>query len=183
MIFTELELKGVWVIEAERLNDERGFFARTFCADEFAAHGLNAAIAQCNVSYNARRGTLRGLHFQAPPHAEAKVVRCTAGSVFDVVVDIRPGSPTFKRWLGLELSAPNRKMLYVPEGYAHGFQTLEDRTELFYQMSTSYAQSAARGIRWNDAALAIAWPLSNPTISTRDATFPSLAEVVRELAV
>lgn len=182
MKFIETELKGAYIIEPERLEDGRGFFARTFCEQEFAAHGLEIHFVQCSVSFNQRKGTLRGLHYQAASHAEVKLVRCTAGAAFDVVVDIRPGSPTFKQWLGLELSAQNRNMLYVPEGYAHGFQTLEDRTELFYQMSMSYAPSAARGIRWNDAALAIAWPLSNPTMSTRDATLPSLAEIAGELA-
>jgi dTDP-4-dehydrorhamnose 3,5-epimerase len=183
MIFTELALKGVYLIEPERREDERGFFDRTFCIEEFSAHGLDPAVAQCNVSYNRRRGTLRGLHYQAPPYAEAKLVRCTAGAVFDVVVDIRPSSPTFKRWLGVELSAENRKMLYIPESFAHGFQTLEDHTELFYQMSKAYVPPAGRGIRWNDSTLAISWPLSHPIISTRDATLPSWADLVREPSV
>lgn len=175
MIFTELALKGVCLIEPKRREDERGFFARTFCVEEFFAHGLDPAVAQCNVSYNRRRGTLRGLHYQAPPYAEVKLVRCTAGAAFDVVVDIRPSSPTFKRWLGVELSARNRKMLYIPEGFAHGFQTLDDHTELFYQMSKVYVPEAARGIRWDDPSLAIVWPLSVTIVSDCDCHLPGLA--------
>jgi dTDP-4-dehydrorhamnose 3,5-epimerase len=168
MIFTELALKGAFLIELERQEDERGFFARTFCVEEFAARGLETTIAQCSVSYNHRRGTLRGLHYQNPPHGEAKLVRCTAGAVFDVIVDIRPTSATFKRWLGIELSAKNRKMIYIPEGFAHGFETLEDNTELFYQISKAYVASAARRIAWNDATIGITWPLPPSVLSTRD---------------
>ena len=175
MIFTELALKGVYLIEPEQREDERGFFARTFCVEEFSAHSLDTTVAQCNVSYNRRRGTLRGLHYQAPPYAEVKLVRCTAGAAFDVVVDIRPDSPTFKKWLGVELSAKNRKMLYIPEGFAHGFQTLEDHTELFYQMSKVYVPEAARGIRWNDPTLGISWPLHVTVISSEDKVLPVLA--------
>ena len=175
MIFTELAIKGVFLIEPEQREDERGFFARTFCVEEFSAHGLDIAIAQCNVSYNRRRGTLRGLHYQMPPLSEVKLVRCTAGAVFDVVVDLRSGSPTFKRWLGVELSARNRKMLYIPESVAHGFQTLEDHTELLYHMSKPYAPEAARGIKWNDSGLGIAWPMAPLAVSARDQNYPELS--------
>jgi len=174
MKFIETELKGAFIIEPERAEDERGFFARTFCVQEFSAHGLDPAVVQCNISYNQRRGTLRGLHYQVPPHAEARLVRCTAGAVYDVVVDIRPDSPTFKRWLGVELSVENRKMFYVPEGYAHGFQTLADGTELFYQMSKAYAPLAARGIRWDDPAIGISWPMKPLVVSARDRSYPAL---------
>jgi dTDP-4-dehydrorhamnose 3,5-epimerase len=168
MVFTELALAGAFLIEPERREDERGFFARTFCVEEFAAHGLNMTVAQCGVSYNRRRGTLRGLHYQAAPHAEDKPVRCTAGSAFDVVVDLRPGSVTFNRWCGVELSATNRRMLYVPAGFAHGFETLADETELAYQMSRAQVPAAARVLRWNDPAIGIAWPLPPAVMSPGD---------------
>jgi len=178
MIFTELALSGAFLVESERLEDERGFFARTFCAAEFAARGLRPPIVQCSVSYNRRRGTLRGLHYQASPHEEAKLVRCTHGAVYDVIVDIRPGSATFRQWAGIGLSAENRRALYVPEGFAHGFQTLVDDTELFYQASAAYVPEAARGIRWDDPALAIAWPpAAARVISPRDLALPTLAEI------
>jgi dTDP-4-dehydrorhamnose 3,5-epimerase len=178
MIFKELELRGAFVIEPEPLEDERGFFARTFCAAEFAARGLRPTIAQCSVSYNRRRGTLRGLHYQAAPHEEAKLVRCTHGAVYDVIVDIRPDSATFRRWAGIELSAENRRMVYVPEGFAHGFQTLVDETEVLYQISTAYVPQAARGIRWDDPDLAIAWPpAAARVISARDLGLPAFADL------
>ena len=178
MTFTELPLGGAFLIEPDRLEDERGFFARTFCVEEFAARGLNTTVAQCNVSYNRRRGTLRGLHYQAPPHEEAKLVRCTAGAAFHVVVDIRPGSPTFRRWHAVELSARNRNMLYIPEGFAHGFQTLDDHTELAYLMSKAYVPQAARGIRWDDPDLAIQWPsAAGLVISPRDLALPTSADL------
>jgi dTDP-4-dehydrorhamnose 3,5-epimerase len=174
MTFTELALKGTFLIELDRQEDGRGFFARTFCIEEFAARGLNPTIAQCSVSFNRRRGTLRGLHYQAPPHEEAKLVRCTAGAVFDVVVDLRPGSSTFKHWLGIELSAENHRMVYIPEGFAHGFQTLADDTEVFYQISTVYVAEAARGIRWDDPELGIRWPAAaDRVISPRDLLLPT----------
>ena len=172
MIFTPTSLPGTFVIELERREDDRGFFARSFCQHEFAERGLNPRIAQCNVSFNAKRGTLRGMHFQAPPHAEAKVVRCTQGSVWDVVLDLRPQSPTFKRWHGVELSAANRQALYIPEGVAHGFQTLTDDSELLYLMSEFYEPGAARGVRWDDPAFKIAWPVADARISERDRSFP-----------
>jgi dTDP-4-dehydrorhamnose 3,5-epimerase len=172
MIFHEAPTRGAFVIEPERLEDERGFFARSFCAREFRAHGLNPCVAQCNISFNRRRGTLRGLHFQRPPHAEAKLVRCTAGAVYDVIVDLRPASPTFCRHFAVELNVRNRKLLYVPEGFAHGFQTLEEDTEAFYQMSAPFEPEARAGVRWNDPAFAIAWPLEVTSISETDRSFP-----------
>ncbi len=168
MIFTETKLKGVCIIEPERLEDERGFFARTFCAKEFEARGLNPRMVQCSISFNKKKGTLRGMHYQAEPHAEDKVVRCTAGAIYDVAVDLRPESPTFKQWVAAELSASNRKMLYIPAGFAHGFQTLTDNSEVFYQMSEFYHPESARGVRWNDPAFRIVWPSENPTISPKD---------------
>jgi dTDP-4-dehydrorhamnose 3,5-epimerase len=170
---------GVVLIEPERIEDERGFFARTFCAAEFAALGLDARIAQCSVSFNPRRGTLRGLHFQPAPHAEAKLVRCTAGAVLDVAVDLRPQSPTFRRHVALELNARTHLALYVPEGVAHGFQTLTDDTEVLYQISTPYRPEAAAGVRWDDPAFAIAWPLPVTVISSRDRTYPDFGAAAR----
>ncbi len=182
MIFKELALRGAFLIEPERLEDERGFFARTFCAEEFAARGLRGAVAQCSVSYNRRRGTLRGLHYQAPPHEEAKLVRCTRGAAYDVIVDIRPDSATFRQWAAIELSAENRRMLYIPEGFAHGFQTLVDETEMLYQISTAYVPEATRGIRWDDPSLAIEWPpTAARVISPRDLALPSCASLGRAL--
>ena len=172
MIFTPTPLAGAFVIELERREDERGFFARSFCQREFAEHGLNPHLAQCNVSFNAQRGTLRGMHYQAAPHEEAKLVRCTQGAVWDVIVDLRRDSPTFKHWHGVELSAANRRGLYIPEGLAHGFQTLSDDAELLYLMSEFYEQDTARGVRWDDPAFGIEWPLPNPRISERDRSFP-----------
>jgi dTDP-4-dehydrorhamnose 3,5-epimerase len=178
MIFTATPVSGAVVIEPELLEDERGFFARCFCAEEFAAHGLNPHVAQCSFSFSRQRGTLRGLHFQRPPRAEAKLVRCTAGVLYDVIVDLRPDSPTFQRHFATELSARNHKMLYVPEGCAHGFQTLQDDTEVFYQMSEVFDAAAAGGVRWNDPAFGIAWPLEVTVISERDRTCPDFREDV-----
>jgi dTDP-4-dehydrorhamnose 3,5-epimerase len=175
LIFTPTPLAGAYVLELDRREDERGFFARSFCQHEFTEHGLNPRIAQCNVSFNAKRGTLRGMHYQAPPHEEAKVVRCTQGAVWDVVVDLRPKSTTFKRWHGVELSAGNRRALYIPEGLAHGFQTLTDDAELLYLMSEFYHPDAARGVRWDDPAFGIEWPLPNPRMSERDSGFARFA--------
>lgn len=172
MKFIPTDFAGAYVIEPERMEDDRGFFARTFCRDEFAAHGLRPAFVQCNVSFNVRKGTLRGMHFQEKPHEEAKLVRCTRGAIYDVIVDIRRDSPTFKRWAAFELSAENRRMLYIPEGFAHGFQTLEENCEVFYQMSEMYRPESARGIRWNDPTLAIRWRLASPIVSARDAAYP-----------
>jgi dTDP-4-dehydrorhamnose 3,5-epimerase len=174
MRFTETPLAGAWVIELEELADERGFFARSFCRDEFGAHGLDPAVAQCNVSFNRRRGTLRGLHYQAEPHAESKLVRCTRGAIWDIIVDLRPGSATGRRWYAAELTADNRRALYAPAGFAHGFQTLADDSEVLYQMSEFYHAELARGVRWSDPALAIPWPVPQPIVSERDRALPVL---------
>lgn len=174
MRITPLGLDGAFVVEAEPQADERGLFARTFCRDTFRAQGLHGDFVQCNSSYNRRRGTLRGLHFQAAPHEEIKLVRCTQGAIFDVAVDLRPDSATFCRWRAVELSADNRRALYVPAGFAHGFQTLTDEAEVFYQMSAAYVPDLARGVRWNDPAFAIAWPVEPPILSGRDAAFPDV---------
>lgn len=175
MIYTPTPLPGAYVIELEAHADERGFFARTFCAQEFARNGLCTAYAQCSISFNARAGTLRGMHFQARPHAEAKLVRATQGAVYDVILDLRQDSPAYLRWFAVELSAENRKTLYIPEGLAHGFQTLTDGAELFYQISVPYQPDAARGVRWNDPAFGIEWPRPVADISDRDCGFPALA--------
>ena len=172
MFFTEAKLKGAFVIGLDRKADLRGFFARTFCVQEFEAHGLSPRVVQCNMSYNRHRGTLRGMHWQAPPSAEAKLIRAVRGSVLDVIVDLRPGSPTYLQHVAVELTASNGQMLYIPEGFAHGFQTLEDETEMFYQMSESHAPEQARGARWNDPAFGISWPLPDPIMSDRDRTWP-----------
>jgi dTDP-4-dehydrorhamnose 3,5-epimerase len=172
MIFTETQLKGVYIIDPERIEDQRGFFARTWDRHEFEVRGLNTSLAQCNISYNARRGTLRGMHYQAAPHAETKLVRCTSGAIYDVIIDLRPSSPTLRQWLAVELSANNRRMLYIPEGYAHGFQTLTDHSEVFYQMSEFYVLDSARGVRWNDPAFGIVWPEVPQAIAARDQAYP-----------
>lgn len=174
MKFTPTPLAGAYLIELEQLEDERGFFARSFCQNEFKAHGLDPVVAQCNVSFNRQRGTLRGLHYQAEPHAEAKLVRCTRGAVWDVIVDLRKGSPTARKWHAVELSAENRRALYIPAGFAHGFQTLADDTEVFYQMSEFYRSELVRGVRWDDRTLAIRWPIEQAIISSRDRAFPTL---------
>ncbi len=176
MIFHETALPGAWVIEPERFADERGFFARTFCREELAAHGLESEVAQCSVSYNRRRGTLRGMHYQAAPGEEAKLVRCTRGAVFDAVVDLRPGSSTLGRWAAVELSAENRLALYVPPGLGHGFETLVDDCEVFYQMSVPYAPGLARGFAHDDPTVAIPWPLPVAVISERDRALPPFAD-------
>jgi dTDP-4-dehydrorhamnose 3,5-epimerase len=172
LIFTETKLLGAFVMEPERREDERGFFARTFCQREFESHGLNVQIAQCSISFNKRKGILRGMHFQAAPFSETKLVRCTSGCIYDVFVDMRPSSPTFKQYVAVELSAENRKMVYIPEGFAHGFQTLEEDTEVFYQMSQIYSPEHARGVRWDDPAFGIEWPPAERTIVERDRNYP-----------
>lgn len=172
MKFTETALRGAFVIEIERIEDERGFFARTFCRREFGAHGLNPDLVQCSISFNRRRGTLRGMHYQVAPPAECKLVRCTRGAIYDVIVDIRRDSPTFKQWFAVELNAENRLMLYVPEGIAHGFETLRDDSEVFYQMSACYVAESARAVRWNDPAFSIVWPSVPSVISMRDRSYP-----------
>jgi dTDP-4-dehydrorhamnose 3,5-epimerase len=172
VIFREMKLKGAYIIEPEKLEDERGFFARSWCEREFAAHNLKARMVQCNISFNKKKGTLRGMHYQAVPHAEAKLVRCTQGTIYDVIIDLRPGSPTFKYHVAEVLTVYDHKMLYIPEGFAHGFQTLEDNAELFYQMSHFHAPECARGVRWNDPAFAIQWPISEPFMLERDRSYP-----------
>jgi dTDP-4-dehydrorhamnose 3,5-epimerase len=172
MVFQDTGLAGAFVIELDTIHDERGFFARSWCSTEFAEHGLNSRLVQCNVSRNRAKGTLRGMHYQAPPHEEAKLVRCTLGAIFDVMIDMRPSSSTYLKWFGAELSAENHRSLYIPEGFAHGFLTLTDESEVFYQMSEFYAPQAARGLRWDDPLLAISWPGPVAVISERDRTYP-----------
>lgn len=175
MLFRETQVAGGYLVELERMEDARGFFARTFSSREFAAQGLENRMEECSTSFNARSGTLRGLHYQAAPHGEAKLVRCTRGAIYDVFVDLRPDSPTYLRWVGMELSAENGRALFVPEGCAHGFQTLVDASEVFYQISTAYVPEAARGVRWDDPAFNIEWPPAPPggrTMAPRDAQYP-----------
>ena len=172
MIFQETPLKGAFIIQPECREDARGFFARTWCQREVEAHGLNPRLVQCSISFNLHKGTLRGLHYQAAPHEEAKLIRCTMGAIHDVVVDLRDDSPSFREHFAIVLSAENRQMLYIPEGFAHGFQTLEDNTEVSYQMSESFAPESARGVRWDDPAFGIAWPPADRIIAERDRGYP-----------
>ncbi len=172
MVFTETALPGAFVVDVVRYQDERGFFARSWCEREFAARGLETRLVQCSVSRNTQRGTLRGMHYQAAPHEEVKLVRCTHGAIYDVIVDLRPQSPTFRRFFGVELSADNHRALYIPAGCAHGFLTLTDAAEVYYQMSAFYEPSAARGVRWNDPAFGIVWPEPVRVISPRDRDYP-----------
>ncbi len=172
MIFNETKLKCAYLIEVEPIADDRGFFARTFGEPEFAAQGLKTHFVHCNISFNHKKGTLRGMHYQIAPYQEAKLVRCTKGAIYDVIIDIRPESPTFTQWIAAELTADNRRQLYIPEGFAHGFQTLEDNTEIFYQMAEFYHPESARGIRWNDPAFGIEWPSADHRIiSARDSAY------------
>ena len=174
MIFTETELPGAYFIDLEPIEDPRGFFARAWSDHDLAERGLETKVAQCNVSLTRRKGTVRGMHFQRSPHAEVKFVRCTRGKMHDVIVDLRPDSATFRRWIGVELSENNRRALYVPRGFAHGFQTLADDTEVFYMISEPYAPEAADGVRWDDPAFGIVWPLGDPTeISDKDRSWPN----------
>jgi len=168
MKFSETELTGAFLIDLELLEDERGFFARTWCRKEFEQHGFNPDWVQCNISYNKRKGTLRGMHYQIDPYAEAKLVRCTMGAIFDVIIDLRPDSKTYMQWISIELTAENRKMIYIPEGFANGFQTLVDNTEVFYQMSVFYTPRYARAVRWNDPQFKILWPEADRIISGKD---------------
>jgi dTDP-4-dehydrorhamnose 3,5-epimerase len=177
MIFTPLGLRGAYLVDLEPRQDERGFFARTWSRSEFEEHGLNPRIEQCSVSLNHRRGTLRGMHYQMAPHEEGKLVRCIAGAIHDVIIDLRPSSATFARWEAVELTAANRRMLYVPEGFAHGFLTLAKDTEVFYQMSEAYHPESAGGVRWDDPAFAIIWPEPVLVISDRDASYPDYEPV------
>jgi dTDP-4-dehydrorhamnose 3,5-epimerase len=177
MIFEETPLKGAWLVTPELLTDERGVFARLFCAQTFAERGLEPRLDQISFSFNRRAGTLRGLHLQRPPHAEAKLVRVTAGAIFDVIVDVRAGSPSYGRWFGVRLDAQDRRQLYIPTGFAHGFQTLNDSAEVLYLISRPYAPSAQDGLRWDDPRLAIAWPDPQGAIlSDRDRMLPGLAD-------
>jgi dTDP-4-dehydrorhamnose 3,5-epimerase len=173
IIFKETKLAGAFVIEPETFADERGFFARSFSDREFAAQGIDPRMVECNISYNKKKHTIRGMHFQAAPHAQAKLVRCTQGAIYDAIIDLRPESPTFNQWVGEELTAENRRMLYVPKGFGHGFQTLVDDTEVFYQVSDYYAPASAGGVRWNDPAFEIRWPAADGVIvNERDSSYP-----------
>ena len=171
MKFEATPLPGVFVIEPEPINDERGFFARLFSQHEFAQHSLNPGLSQCSLSYNARAGTLRGLHYQAQPYGEAKLVRCTRGAIYDVALDLRQDSPAFKQWFAVELNSDNHRQLYLPEGCAHGFQTLIDHAEVYYHIAAPYVAAAARGVRWDDPAFNIAWPRTVSCISERDRAY------------
>lgn len=172
MIFTQLELGGAYLIDLSRLEDERGFFARAYCTKEFEQHDLNPKLVQCNISFNLLKGTLRGIHYQVSPYQEAKSVRCTRGAIYDVIVDLRKGSATYCKWVGVELNADNRCMLYVPEGFGHAYMTLTDNAEVFYQVSELYTPGAERGVRWNDPVFAIQWPIAPSVISAKDAGHP-----------
>jgi dTDP-4-dehydrorhamnose 3,5-epimerase len=180
MIFTETELPGAFIIDVERMSDERGFFARSWCEDEFAAHGILMPPLQANVSSNPRRGTLRGMHYQLPPHEETKLVRCTRGAIYDVIVDLREESPTYGKWLGVELTADSFRMLFVPGRFAHGFITLTDNTDVCYQVSAKYAPGAERGLRWNDPAIGIQWPFQPNLVSEKDQRHPDFQLRVQE---
>lgn len=171
MIISATDLPPACLIDPEKLEDSRGFFARSFCAESFARHGLPTDFVQASISFTTRRGTLRGLHYQAPPGAEGKLIRCTRGAVFDVLLDLRPDSPGFRHWRGFELTQDNRRAIYIPPGFAHGFQTLTDDAELFYQMTAPHRPDLACGVRWNDPAFGIIWPLPDPILSERDASY------------
>jgi len=168
MIFTETKIKGIYIIDPEPLTDERGFFARSFCKEEFQKHGLETDIVQCNISYNKKRGTLRGMHYQVPPFEEAKIVSCTNGSIYDVVLDLRRDSATYCQWVAVELSADNYRMVFIPKGCAHGFQTLVDNTVVYYQMTEVFHPESASGVRWNDPVFGIQWVLDETIISEKD---------------
>lgn len=172
MNFIKTEIIGVYIIEPDLLSDDRGFFARTWCEDEFMAAGLNPHLVQCNISFNNKKGTIRGMHYQTEPYSEAKVIRCTMGAIYDVALDLRPTSPTRHRWISVRLDASNHRMIYIPEGVSHGFQTLEDNTEVFYQMSEKYHPESSRGVRWDDSAFGIKWPFDVSSISKKDSSYP-----------
>jgi dTDP-4-dehydrorhamnose 3,5-epimerase len=178
MKFTETKLKGAFAIDLDERSDNRGFFARTFCMKEFIEHGLKPTVAQCNLSFNHKKGTLRGMHYQSPPATETKLVRCTQGAIYDVIIDMRPDSPTYLSHIGIELSAENRRALYVPDLFAHGYQTLTSEAEVVYQVSEFYTPGYEKGLRYNDPALAIEWPLPVSEISPKDATWSLLLEPV-----
>ena len=172
MKFEPTPLPGAFVITPDRLHDERGYFARSFCRRDFTERGLNPNVAQCNLSLSTRRGTLRGMHFQRPPHQEAKLIRCVAGALWDVIIDLRPSSPSFRKHFGIRLDPSEDRMLYVPEGFAHGFLTLEDSTSVFYQISEFYDPAHASGVRWNDPAFGIEWPFEPTVMAERDRAYP-----------
>ena len=173
MIFSETKLKGVYVIELEKKEDERGFFGRVWDQKEFENHGLNSKIVQCSVSHNKKKGTVRGMHYQVAPYEEAKIIWCIKGKIYDVIIDIRPESKNFKKWLGVELTEKNYKMIYIPEGFAHGFQSLMDNTEVFYQITQQYMPEFSRGIKWNDDDIGIKWPINEVILSERDRKLPN----------
>ena len=175
MRFSETDIPGVWIIDLERRADDRGFFARTWCPEELAGHGLVNNLAQCSISYNVRKGTLRGMHYQAAPDEEEKLVSVARGAIYDVALDLRPRSATFRRWIAVELSEENHRMLYIPAGCAHGFQTLRDETVVDYKISVPYAAERARGVRWDDPAFGIEWPEGAPTLSERDRSYPDFS--------
>lgn len=175
MDFYETDIPGAYIVELEKIGDERGFFARTWCRDEFAEQGIMASFVQANTAFSRKRGTLRGLHYQAPPHAEGKLVRCIQGTVYDVALDMRPDSPAFGTWIGVELSNENRRLLYIPEGCAHGYLTLTDDTEVFYLVTARYAPDAERGVRYDDPAFDIEWPIEVEVISEKDASWPDVS--------
>jgi len=172
MLFTETKLKGAYIIDVKRLEDERGFFGRSYCKQEMEEYGLNTNMVQANVSYNKKKATLRGMHMQAAPYAETKLVRCTRGAIYDVIIDMREDSETYKQWIGVELTADNYRMLFVPEGFAHGFITLEDNTDVTYNVTQYYTPGSERGIRWNDPAFNIVWPIAPEIISEKDRAVP-----------
>lgn len=177
MHFDALSLPGVWLVRQTPREDSRGHFARSFCAVAFGARGLPSVFPQCNVSFNARAGTLRGMHWQADPHPEGKLVRCSRGALFDVAIDIRRTSASFGRWVGATLTEADGDALYIPPGFAHGFQTLQDATEVFYMMTVPFRDGLARGLRWDDPSVAVDWPLPDPVLSNRDAELPGLAGI------
>ena len=177
VIISATALDGAFILDLDRRNDDRGYFARTWCQRELEQVGLNTSLVQCSVSYNLRRQTLRGMHWQAPPHAEVKIVRCTRGAIWDVIIDLRPESPTYMQHLGVELTADSARSLYIPEGMAHGFVTLADASEVFYQMSEFHDPASARGVRWNDPSFAISWPLPVSVIAERDRSYPDYLAV------
>jgi len=174
--FLETPLKGACIVEIEQIEDSRGLFARSWCKREFESHSLNPELVQCNISFNIKKGILRGMHYQIKPFEEAKLVRCTKGAIYDVIIDLRSESPTFKDWFAVELTDKNRKMLYIPERFAHGFQTLKDNTEVFYQMYEYYSPEHSRGIRWNDPFFSIQWPEDKRIISKRDQQYPDFSQ-------
>lgn len=175
MLFEATKLQDAYLIKLQKIEDERGFFARSWCKNEFQAQGLDTNLAQCNISFNRHKGTLRGMHYQSPPHAETKLVRCTRGAIYDVIIDLRPDSPSFLQWIGVTLTPENGDILYIPKGFGHGFQTLTDDAEIFYQMSDFYAPQSAKGVRWDDPLFGIEWPLPPTVLSDKDRALPAAA--------